>query len=190
MNPVEPFNLDLRALATFLVVLDEGSVSRAAVTLGVSQSAVSHTLERLRQALGDPLFVKSGRGITPTRYAQQAGPHIRQVLGSAEQPGLDQALSARNLRRTKRVSVSNFSALASLLYGTDMLACGAGTYGSAAVIAGRLGATAVRLQALYPVDDLASALSERCCPSLVAQPDKRSGGHHEWNGAIINRYHS
>jgi DNA-binding transcriptional LysR family regulator len=31
-------------------------------------------------------------------------------------------LNARNLRRTKRVSVSNFSALASLLYGTDMLA--------------------------------------------------------------------
>ncbi|MFO7527833.1 MAG: LysR family transcriptional regulator, partial [Marinobacter sp.] len=48
--------------------------------LGVTQSAVSHTLERLRQALGDPLFVKSGRGIVPTRYALQAGPHIRQIL--------------------------------------------------------------------------------------------------------------
>ncbi len=80
MNPVDTFNLDLRALRTFVVVLDEGSVSRAAVKLGVSQSAVSHTLERLRQALGDPLFVKSGRGISPTRYALQAGPLVRQVL--------------------------------------------------------------------------------------------------------------
>lgn len=80
MNPIDTWNLDVRALTTFLAVLDEGSVSRAAVRLGVTQSAVSHTLERLRGALGDPLFVKSGRGIAPTRYAVQAGPHIRQVL--------------------------------------------------------------------------------------------------------------
>lgn len=80
MNPIDTLNLDFRALSTFLAVLDEGSVSRAAVRLGVTQSAVSHTLERLRQALGDPLFVKSGRGIVPTRYALQAGPHIRQIL--------------------------------------------------------------------------------------------------------------
>ncbi|MCG7200128.1 LysR family transcriptional regulator [Marinobacter pelagius] len=80
MNPIDTLNLDFRALSTFLAVLDEGSVSRAAVRLGVTQSAVSHTLERLRQALGDPLFVKSGRGIVPTRYALQAGPHVRQIL--------------------------------------------------------------------------------------------------------------
>lgn len=80
MNLIDTFNLDIRALHTFVVVLDEGSVSRAAVKLGVSQSAVSHTLERLRKALGDPLFVKSGRGIVPTRYAFQTGPHVRQIL--------------------------------------------------------------------------------------------------------------
>ncbi|OZB11182.1 MAG: LysR family transcriptional regulator [Marinobacter sp. 34-60-7] len=80
MKPFDRFNLDFRALTTFLAVLDEGSVSRAAARLGVTQSAVSHTLDRLRQALGDPLFVKSGRGIVPTHYAVQAGPHIRQIL--------------------------------------------------------------------------------------------------------------
>lgn len=80
MNPVDAFNLDTRSLLTFLAVLDEGSVSKAAVRLGVSQSAVSHTLDRLRAALGDALFVKSGRGIVPTRYSVQAGPHIRQIL--------------------------------------------------------------------------------------------------------------
>ncbi len=80
MNPIDILNLDLRALATFVTVLDEGSVSRAAIKLGVSQSAVSHTLDRLRQAFGDPLFVKSGRGIVPTQYALRTGPHIRQLL--------------------------------------------------------------------------------------------------------------
>ncbi|HLV77924.1 MAG TPA: LysR family transcriptional regulator [Marinobacter sp.] len=80
MKPIDVLNLDLRSLATFLAVLDEGGVSRAAVRLGVSQSAVSHTLDRLRQAFGDPLFVKSGRGIVPTDYALRTGPHIRQLL--------------------------------------------------------------------------------------------------------------
>ena len=80
MKPVDMLSLDLRSLATFVAVLDEGSVSRAAVRLGVTQSAVSHTLERLRQAFGDPLFVKSGRGIVPTDYALRTGPHIRQLL--------------------------------------------------------------------------------------------------------------
>ncbi len=80
MNNLDTFNLDTRALTVFVTVLEEGSVSAAAVRLGVSQSAVSHTLDRLRQALGDPLFVKSGRGISPTRYAIQAGPHVRQIL--------------------------------------------------------------------------------------------------------------
>ncbi|MGC8119536.1 LysR family transcriptional regulator [Marinobacter sp. VGCF2001] len=80
MKPVDMLSLDLRSLATFVAVLDEGSVSRAAIRLGVTQSAVSHTLERLRQAFGDPLFVKSGRGIVPTDYALRTGPHIRQLL--------------------------------------------------------------------------------------------------------------
>lgn len=80
MNTVDTFNLDVRALTVFITVLDTGSVSAAAVKLGVSQSAVSHTLDRLRLALGDNLFVKSGRGIVPTRYAVQAGPHVRQIL--------------------------------------------------------------------------------------------------------------
>lgn len=80
MNPIDTLNLDTRSLRVFLAVLDDGSVSQAAVRLGQSQSAVSHTLERLRQTLGDPLFVKSGRGIAPTRYALRIGPNVRQIL--------------------------------------------------------------------------------------------------------------
>ncbi|SFL90080.1 LysR family transcriptional regulator [Marinobacter zhejiangensis] len=80
MNPIDTFNLDARSLRVLLAVLDDGSVSGAAVKLGLSQSAVSHTLDRLRQALGDPLFVKSGRGIAPTHYTLRIGPHVRQIL--------------------------------------------------------------------------------------------------------------
>lgn len=80
MNPIDTFNLDARALRVLLAVLDDGTVSGAAIKLGLSQSAVSHTLDRLRQVLGDPLFVKSGRGIVPTNYTLRIGPHVRQIL--------------------------------------------------------------------------------------------------------------
>lgn len=80
MKTIDQSNLDARSLEVFVTVLRENSVSRAADALGMSQSAVSHTLERLRRALGDPLFVKSGRGITPTRYARKTGPHVQQIL--------------------------------------------------------------------------------------------------------------
>lgn len=69
MNEFDHARLDGRALRTFLMVLDEGSVSRAADRLGITQSAVSHTLDKLREVLADPLFVRAGRGIAPTARA-------------------------------------------------------------------------------------------------------------------------
>lgn len=62
-------DLDGHALRLFLAVLEEGSVTGAARRLDLTQSAVSHALDRLRATLGDPLFVKSGRGIAPTARA-------------------------------------------------------------------------------------------------------------------------
>ncbi|MBI0433273.1 LysR family transcriptional regulator [Roseomonas sp. KE0001] len=74
MSRIDAFSLDGHALRLFLAVLEEGSVT-AAGRLGLSQSAASHGLIRLRGLLGDPLFVKSGRGIVATPYARGlAGP--------------------------------------------------------------------------------------------------------------------
>lgn len=72
--------LDGRSLRVFLAVLDTGSVTAAAERLDVTQSAVSHTLERLRGVMNDPLFVKSGRGIQPTAHAQALADRARQLL--------------------------------------------------------------------------------------------------------------
>lgn len=52
------------------VLLDTRSVSAAARRLGVTQSAMSHTLARLRERLGDPLLVRSGRALVPTARAE------------------------------------------------------------------------------------------------------------------------
>ncbi len=59
MREIDYQQLDGQILRTFLVILEESSVSRAADRLDVTQSAVSHTLAKLRALLGDPLFVLS-----------------------------------------------------------------------------------------------------------------------------------
>ena len=60
---------DLNLLFALDVLLAEGSVARAARRLGMSPSAMSRTLARLRKATGDPLLVRAGRGLVPTPRA-------------------------------------------------------------------------------------------------------------------------
>ncbi len=73
-------DLNGKTLKTFLAILETSSVSRAADQLGVTQSAVSHTLAKLRQALGDPLFVRSGQSLTPTERALSLREPVQEVL--------------------------------------------------------------------------------------------------------------
>ncbi|MBG6203659.1 DNA-binding transcriptional LysR family regulator [Labrenzia sp. EL_13] len=82
MSKIDFHNLDGQILRTFLAILEESSVSRAAERLEVTQSAVSHTLSKLRLILGDPLFVRSGQGLTPTETALSLKGPVRQVLDS------------------------------------------------------------------------------------------------------------
>lgn len=62
--------LDLNLLIALQTLLDTGSVTRAAEKLGVSQSAMSHTLRRLRDMFGDPLLVRSRTGMVFTERAE------------------------------------------------------------------------------------------------------------------------
>ena len=71
---------DGKILRTFLVILEESSVSKAAVRLNVTQSAVSHSLAKLRTVLRDPLFVRSGQGLTPTETAISLKEPVLRVL--------------------------------------------------------------------------------------------------------------
>jgi DNA-binding transcriptional LysR family regulator len=73
--------LDLNLLLVLEVLLAERSVTRAARRLGLSQSATSHALGRLRQVLDDPLFVRSPRGLVPTARAIQLASPLRAAFG-------------------------------------------------------------------------------------------------------------
>jgi DNA-binding transcriptional LysR family regulator len=74
---------DLNLLATLAVLLAEGNVARAAERLRLSPSAMSRQLARLRQATGDPLLVRAGRGLVPTPRAlelrDRAGALVQEV---------------------------------------------------------------------------------------------------------------
>ncbi len=89
MNPVQDSGrlarLDLNLFRVFDVVLRERNLTRAAEVLFLSQSAVSHALARLREQLGEPLFVREGRGVAPTAFAERLAPEIREALALFEQ---------------------------------------------------------------------------------------------------------
>ena len=80
MSEFDHLDLDGHLLRLLLAVQEEGSITRAAQRLGVTQSAVSHLLDKLRGIVGDPLFVKSGRGIVPTAHAQALAVRARVIL--------------------------------------------------------------------------------------------------------------
>lgn len=80
MSRFDHLDLDGHLLQLLLAVLEEGSVTRAAQRLGVTQSAVSHLLDKLRAIVGDPLFVKSGRGIVATAHAHALASRARVML--------------------------------------------------------------------------------------------------------------
>ena len=80
MSKIDYLDLDGNTLRTFLTVLEEMSVSKAAARLGVSQSAVSHTLDKLRGIFDDPLFVRIGRGIESTARARELRKPVEALL--------------------------------------------------------------------------------------------------------------
>ncbi|MFT4099294.1 MAG: LysR family transcriptional regulator [Rhodoblastus sp.] len=84
MSNLDHYDLDGHALRLLLAVLDTGSVTAAADELGVTQSAVSHGLQKLRAILRDPLFVKSGRGVVATAHAQSLAIRARSLLADMQ----------------------------------------------------------------------------------------------------------
>jgi DNA-binding transcriptional LysR family regulator len=77
-------NLDLNLLRIFDVMLEERSVTRAGTRLGLTQSAVSHALNRLRYTLDDELFVRGPAGMNPTPRAVEMGPQVHAALSQLQ----------------------------------------------------------------------------------------------------------
>jgi DNA-binding transcriptional LysR family regulator len=95
--------LDLNLLVALDALLRHDSVSGAAKELGLSQPAASRTLDRLRSTLGDPLFVRAGRGLVPTDRAQELRAPVAAALVAVRQvfdhaPAFDPASATGELQ--------------------------------------------------------------------------------------------
>ncbi|HEY6727115.1 MAG TPA: LysR family transcriptional regulator [Polyangiaceae bacterium] len=109
MNDFDLTRLDLNLLVTFEVLMTERSVSRAAVRLARTQSAVSHSLARLRDQLGDPLLVKVGGGMAPSPYAQRLIEDVRPLLRSIQRIiAPPEPFEPSTSRRIFRVAIADF----------------------------------------------------------------------------------
>lgn len=84
MNDID-IGFDLNILRVFEALHEEGSATRAALRLGVTQSAVSAALARLRRVYEDPLFTRAGRGLAPTLRAQELRPVISEALNKCRE---------------------------------------------------------------------------------------------------------
>jgi len=72
--------LDIKTLRLLIAIADSGSVSLAAERRGMTQSTASYGLEKLRQAFGDPLFIRSGRGVIATEGGEKVVAACRESL--------------------------------------------------------------------------------------------------------------
>jgi len=77
--------LDLNLLRIFDAVMAEGSLTRAAEVLAITQPAASHALKRLHEAVGESLLVRNAYGMTPTPKAEALWPEVRAALAALQQ---------------------------------------------------------------------------------------------------------
>jgi DNA-binding transcriptional LysR family regulator len=101
-------DVDMNLLAALDVLLAEGSVTQAARRLGLSSSAMSRTLTRLRSATGDPLLVRAGRRLVPTPRAAELRDRVHALTRDAQEVLRPQVrhLDLTSLERTFTIRAS------------------------------------------------------------------------------------
>lgn len=105
-------DLDLNLVTALDALLSERHVTRAARRLGITQSAASHALGRLRDALGDPLLVRGPRGqMMPTPLAEKIGPQLRRILDDLATVLRGETFDPATARRAFHLGSSDASAL-------------------------------------------------------------------------------
>ena len=105
-------SIDLNLMLMLHVVLLEQNVARAAGRLHVTPSAVSNALARLRDALGDPLVTRKGRGIVPTPRAIELAPILARTLHDLEAALVTAPFDAARCTRTFTVAVADVGQVA------------------------------------------------------------------------------
>ncbi len=107
MSDFDWSDLDARLLRLLVAVVETGSVTGAAHRLGVTQSAVSHLVGKLRAIVGDALFVKSGRGIVATARAEALAIRARDLLRELERFAHSETFEPARWRTTFAIAAND-----------------------------------------------------------------------------------
>jgi len=101
---------DIKLLRAFPVFMRERSVSRAGEAMNLSQPAATHTLNRLRQLLNDPLLLRSRGRMVPTERALQIEPAVLALIEDYDRlTRPSQVFDPRSSRRTFHISAPEFA---------------------------------------------------------------------------------
>lgn len=101
--------LDLNLLIALDVLIAEASVTKAAVKLNMSQSAMSHALKRLRTILNDEILIRTSREMEVTPYAWQISDRVRQILIDIESTLLSETtFNSATAQETFRIAASDY----------------------------------------------------------------------------------
>jgi DNA-binding transcriptional LysR family regulator len=112
MNRMHARDLDLNLLSALDAMFREHSVTKAAQTLGITQSAMSHALNRLRLAFDDQLFVKVGGAMVPTRKGEALRQPVVDVMSTVRRQILAEAsFDPQTAHRTFTLCVSDLGEL-------------------------------------------------------------------------------
>jgi DNA-binding transcriptional LysR family regulator len=109
MHNINIRTLDLNLLVVFITLWETQNVTRASERLALSQSAVSHALRRLRERLGDELFVLGRSGLVPTSRATALIGPVREALEKIDQVLQGgESFSPATAQRTFRIAAGDF----------------------------------------------------------------------------------
>lgn len=108
MSKFDHSDLDGHLLQLLVAVVEVGSITGAAQRLGVTQSAVSHLLDKLRAITGDPLFVKSGRGIVATARAERLAEQARELLRNMQHFAQSDTFEPASWQTTFTIAANDF----------------------------------------------------------------------------------
>lgn len=103
--------LDIALVPTLDALLTEKNVTRAAQKLGVTQSAVSHALRKLRDHFGDELLVRTPSGLVLTPRAERLAESVRKSLEVLDEVDADQPFDPKTAKATFTIAMADFVAI-------------------------------------------------------------------------------
>lgn len=109
MKSIHLKSIDLNLLLVFDQVYRSGSLTKAGRELGRTQSAISHSLEKLRRLFDDPLFVRTSRQMTPTPRAVELAKSVQKALAELQNAlSVSQSFDPETVTRSFSISMSDY----------------------------------------------------------------------------------